>query len=114
MTTLITGGAGFVGTNLADRLACEGERVLVFDNLSRAGVEENLAWLAARHPNVEAVVGALAGRAFNIGGGPANAMSLRELLALVEELQGAGPDGIARLLAWLAEHREPRTASVAA
>ncbi len=43
--TLITGGAGFVGTNLAKRLLEEGKRVLIFDNLSRAGVERNLQWL---------------------------------------------------------------------
>jgi CDP-paratose 2-epimerase len=42
---LITGGAGFVGTNLAKRLLAEGRRVLVFDNLSRPGVERNLRWL---------------------------------------------------------------------
>jgi CDP-paratose 2-epimerase len=47
--TLITGGAGFVGTNLADRILGAGERVVVFDNLSRAGVEENLRWLTRRH-----------------------------------------------------------------
>jgi CDP-paratose 2-epimerase len=49
--TLITGGAGFVGTNLADRILGDGdgERVIVFDNLSRAGVEENLRWLTRRH-----------------------------------------------------------------
>jgi CDP-paratose 2-epimerase len=49
--TLITGGAGFVGTNLADRIAVAGGRVLVFDDLSRPGVEENLRWLTARHGN---------------------------------------------------------------
>ncbi len=45
----ITGGAGFIGTNLADRLARTGQPVLVFDNLSRPGVEHNLAWLRAAH-----------------------------------------------------------------
>jgi CDP-paratose 2-epimerase len=45
----ITGGAGFIGSNLADALLSDGERVLVVDNLSRPGVEENLAWLRARH-----------------------------------------------------------------
>jgi CDP-paratose 2-epimerase len=52
-TTLITGGAGFIGTNLADHLASAGERVIVLDNLSRAGVEENLRWLTGRHPSLE-------------------------------------------------------------
>jgi CDP-paratose 2-epimerase len=46
---LITGGAGFIGTNLADRLAREGAEILVFDNLSRGGVEENYDWLKSRH-----------------------------------------------------------------
>jgi CDP-paratose 2-epimerase len=46
---LITGGAGFIGTNLADRLLVAGQPVLVYDNLSRAGVEENLAWLRRKH-----------------------------------------------------------------
>jgi CDP-paratose 2-epimerase len=48
--TLITGGAGFIGTNLADRLLMEGRRVTVFDNLSRPGVRENLRWLQEQHP----------------------------------------------------------------
>jgi CDP-paratose 2-epimerase len=46
---VITGGAGFIGTNLADRLARDGERVLLYDNLSRPGVERNLRWLVATH-----------------------------------------------------------------
>lgn len=48
-TALITGGAGFVGTNLADRLATLGTRVTIFDNLARDGVEQNLQWLIAKH-----------------------------------------------------------------
>jgi CDP-paratose 2-epimerase len=47
--TLITGGAGFIGTNLAHRIASDGGRVIVFDNLSRPGVEDNLRWLTSRH-----------------------------------------------------------------
>ncbi|MDQ3850874.1 MAG: NAD-dependent epimerase/dehydratase family protein [Actinomycetota bacterium] len=46
---LVTGGAGFVGTNLADRLLGEGHRVVVLDDLSRQGVRRNLRWLRARH-----------------------------------------------------------------
>ncbi len=45
-TILITGGAGFIGSNLAQRLLAEPtNRVRIFDNLSRRGVEHNLAWL---------------------------------------------------------------------
>ncbi|MGZ5091109.1 MAG: NAD-dependent epimerase/dehydratase family protein [Burkholderiales bacterium] len=47
--TLITGGAGFVGANLAHRLLSEGRRVLIFDNLSRPGVEQNVQWLKDAH-----------------------------------------------------------------
>ncbi len=44
---LVLGGAGFVGTNLAARLLCEGTRVIVLDDLSRHGSERNVAWLSA-------------------------------------------------------------------
>ena len=47
--TLITGGAGFVGANLAHRLLGAGRRVRVLDNLSRPGVERNLQWLRDTH-----------------------------------------------------------------
>lgn len=46
---LITGGAGFIGTNLAHRLLSVGKPVLLYDNLSRPGVEQNLAWLRREH-----------------------------------------------------------------
>jgi CDP-paratose 2-epimerase len=49
MKALVTGGLGFIGSNLADRLAADGADVICFDNLSRAGVERNLAWLQSRH-----------------------------------------------------------------
>jgi CDP-paratose 2-epimerase len=48
-TTLITGGAGFVGTNLADHLLRAGRRVRILDDLSRPGVERNLSWLEQHH-----------------------------------------------------------------
>ena len=46
---LITGGAGFIGTNLAHRLLSEQWPVIIFDNLSRAGVMRNLRWLRDTH-----------------------------------------------------------------
>jgi CDP-paratose 2-epimerase len=46
---LITGGAGFIGTNLAHRLLRAGRSVRIFDNLARPGVEENMAWLHRMH-----------------------------------------------------------------
>jgi len=46
---LITGGAGFIGCNLAHRLLSSGQRVRVLDNLSRSGVERNLRWLRDTH-----------------------------------------------------------------
>jgi CDP-paratose 2-epimerase len=42
---LICGGAGFVGTNVAAHLMADGQRVLILDDLSSAGVERNLEWL---------------------------------------------------------------------
>ncbi len=46
---LITGGCGFIGSNLADRLAADGGTVLIVDNLARSGVRENAQWLKSRH-----------------------------------------------------------------
>jgi CDP-paratose 2-epimerase len=46
---LITGGAGFIATNVADRLLRDGWRVRIFDTLARAGVEQNLEWLQAKY-----------------------------------------------------------------
>lgn len=54
---LVTGGAGFLGCNIADRLAGEGRRVVVLDSLARPGVAANLAWLEGRHGDrIRAVV----------------------------------------------------------
>jgi CDP-paratose 2-epimerase len=42
---LITGGAGFIGSNYVHRLVERGEKVTIYDNLSRAGAPRNLDWL---------------------------------------------------------------------
>ena len=42
---LITGGAGFIGSNYASHLLMKGEKVSIFDNLSRSGSRLNLEWL---------------------------------------------------------------------
>ncbi|MEN4042444.1 MAG: GDP-mannose 4,6-dehydratase, partial [Anaerolineaceae bacterium] len=42
---LITGGAGFIGSNYVARLVERGETVAVYDNLSRPGAQRNVDWL---------------------------------------------------------------------
>lgn len=48
---MITGGAGFIGTNLADKLLSLGKSVVIFDNLSRHGTEHNIKWLRQKYPD---------------------------------------------------------------
>ncbi len=46
---LITGGAGFIGTNLASRLIDDGLSVTILDNFSRTGVKRNFHWLKQQY-----------------------------------------------------------------
>ena len=43
---LITGGCGFIGSNLAAHYLAKGWEVVVYDNFARLGAETNAAWLA--------------------------------------------------------------------
>lgn len=52
---VVIGGCGFIGSNLADQLAADGETVTVVDNLSRPGVGRNLDWLQQRHADAVSV-----------------------------------------------------------
>ncbi|WP_304643091.1 GDP-mannose 4,6-dehydratase [Pseudomonas sp.] len=46
---IVSGGAGFIGSNLVDRLVGKANEVVVIDDLSKAGATTNLAWLRAKH-----------------------------------------------------------------
>ena len=47
MKWFITGGAGFIGSNVAKHLLLKGCDVVIFDNLSRRGSCANMEWLAS-------------------------------------------------------------------
>jgi CDP-paratose 2-epimerase len=49
---LVTGGAGFIGTNLVHRLLSLGHPVCILDNLSRLHVHRNLSWLLSTHSDL--------------------------------------------------------------
>jgi CDP-paratose 2-epimerase len=48
---LIIGGAGFIGTNAADRYLRAGKHVTILDNFQRAGTRDNAEWLVRQHGN---------------------------------------------------------------
>ena len=48
MKYLITGGCGFLGSNIVSEILNRGDTVTVFDNLSRLGSSLNLEWLKAK------------------------------------------------------------------
>jgi len=45
MKLLITGGCGFLGSNLALDALERGDELMLFDNLDRSGSKENMGWL---------------------------------------------------------------------
>lgn len=45
MKYLITGGCGFLGSNIASEVLKQGSELIIYDNLSRVGGEDNLLWL---------------------------------------------------------------------
>ncbi len=53
MKHLVIGGAGFIGSNLANTLLDSGDSVTILDNLSRSGSIKNLEWLRSKYPNLE-------------------------------------------------------------
>lgn len=53
---LITGGVGFIGTNLAERLVRQGQSVVLLDDFSRPGVEANARFISELAPNRVAIV----------------------------------------------------------
>jgi CDP-paratose 2-epimerase len=52
-TILVTGGAGFIGSNAAARFLAKGARVRIFDNFSRPGAVLNEAWLRSLGGSLE-------------------------------------------------------------
>src|SRR4051812_15928096 len=73
---LITGGAGFIGCNIASALATRGDDVLILDSLARPGARENAHWLKSRHGGrVEIQIGDIRDReAINAAVGRASAV----------------------------------------
>jgi CDP-paratose 2-epimerase len=83
--TLITGGAGFIGANLAARLCTLGHEVVIADNLSRHGSDRNLELLLsdpARRKSLEFV-----------------RVDVRDGAALADLVAGQRPDAVAHLAA---------------
>ena len=51
MKVLITGGAGFIGSNAARHFSEKGHDVHIYDNFTRAGGRENVQWLESINNN---------------------------------------------------------------
>lgn len=70
---VITGGAGFIGSNLANSFLSDGHRVTILDSCARPGVERNVEWLRMKHGS----------RMTHIAG------DVRDQIAVREALRGA-------------------------
>lgn len=70
---LVTGGAGFIGSNITDHFLQKGDDVVVFDNLYRPGVKHNIQWLLEKH-----------GEGFNLIEG-----DVRDFEAVLDAVKGA-------------------------
>jgi len=57
MKILITGGCGFIGSNLAHYFSDAGNDITILDNLSRQGTEKNLAWLMSQSKKINYIKG---------------------------------------------------------
>ena len=57
MRVVVTGGAGFIGSNVARYYLDKGDDVVILDNLSRAGSTKNLDWLASKGKHLIVIIG---------------------------------------------------------
>lgn len=53
---LITGGAGFIGSNLAKYFQELDYEVTIYDNLSRLGAKKNIDWLKKLFPHIKIII----------------------------------------------------------
>jgi CDP-paratose 2-epimerase len=82
---LITGGAGFIGTNAAVHFAERGWDVSILDNLSRRGTDRNLSWLQQKCPQIRF-----------------HKADIRDFEALAEIVSSCRPDMVLHLAAQVA------------
>ena len=100
MRALVTGGAGFIGSNLVDALLDAGDEVVAFDDLS-SGKESNLAE-AMNRPDLEPEI---AGKA-RIGDVRHNIPDIGKAEAeLAYRPAKDFSEGLAELAAWVAEQQ---------